>query len=346
MKSERRHELEKNELADWLADWVARIKPYQNAVLLVLIVAAVLIAGYTWASRQSAASSAAGWARFYEVFNLSNPNPTDFDLLGEAYPDTTLAQWSKVIAADLHLNSGCDLRFVNQADANEELRKAAEGYEEVLRKADHPMLLERATFGLARALETQGNLKEAITRYEEVVTSWPEGAYQAAAKRRAEDIGRSATKEWYDRFAKFDPKPAYSNEPGTPGKKLPFDLQSLEEPDLLGEPKAGGQRKPSEPLFQPGENFGNLGIESRPPDQKPAPETPPASPESSKPDDAPKPDNAPKPDDMSKPDDATKSGDAPKADAVKKPDDATKPDDAPKADDAKKPGDAESAKSK
>lgn len=235
MKSERRHELEKNELADWLADLINTIKPYQNAILAVLILAVATVGGYAWWGRQSAAKTADGWDQFYAAF--SQGGTADFDQIAEKYPNTHLGHWAAVIAGDLHLNIGCKLLFINKANANQELRHAVDHYTTVRRQSRREMLLERATYGLARALESQGDLDQAIRRYEDTARTWPDGAYAAAARRRADELKLQTTKQWYDRFAKFDPKPEYTDEPGMPGKYPSFDLDSL--------PEDG-------PIFQPG----------------------------------------------------------------------------------------------
>jgi len=237
MKSERRHELEKNELADWLADIINTIKPYQNAILAVVILAAASIGGYAWWVRQAKAEAEVGWDQFYTALSGSGLDPAEFDDIAEQYPGTYLGQWAATIAGDLHLNAGCGMLFVDKANANQELRQAVDQYTEVCDESRQPMLLERATFGLARALESQGDLEQAIQLYEDIERNWPEGAYAKEAARRAKDLARPVTKQWYDRFAKFDPKPSFADQPGTPGERLPFDFDSLPGDGSLFQPR-------------------------------------------------------------------------------------------------------------
>ena len=45
MKTERRHELQNNELAAWLTVWIEKIQPYLKTVLGVLILGLVIILG-------------------------------------------------------------------------------------------------------------------------------------------------------------------------------------------------------------------------------------------------------------------------------------------------------------
>ena len=51
MKSQRRHELEQNELAQWLGGLIAKLKPYQNFLLGVLLVLLVGTVAYAIWSR-------------------------------------------------------------------------------------------------------------------------------------------------------------------------------------------------------------------------------------------------------------------------------------------------------
>jgi len=244
MKSERRHELQQNLLADWLGRQIQAIKPYQNAILLAVAAVFVAAALYGWWSRQSGQTAAAAWNRVIEATLLSGPgemNPTEYASVQEQSPNTTAAECAAVVAGDLHLAYGCNLLFVNKATANQELRKAVENYSRVLESSRVASLRERATFGLARAAEAQGDLEKPVAYYEQIPRDWPQGAYVEASRRRLEDLKRPSTRAMYDRFAKFDPKPAFSDAPGTPGQRPAFDLENL--------PEDG-------PVFQPATPFG------------------------------------------------------------------------------------------
>lgn len=225
MKSERRHELQHNMLADWLAQTAESLKPYQNIILAGAVLVLVLVAVYTWWSHESEALTRHAWDEFNTA--LESGNPTALAKVTEDLPGTPVADLAAVVSADYHLGEGCRELFSNKATAQQELTKAIELYNTIRDRSRVPSLLERATFGLARAKESKGdatNIEQAMQRYEEVVAKWPNGAYAAAAGQRLEDLKKPATKELYDRFARFDPKPAFSSESGG---KLPFDASSL-----------------------------------------------------------------------------------------------------------------------
>jgi len=237
MKSQRRHELEQNELAQWLGDVAKTIKPYQNLILGMLLVVLVGTAAYAVWSRQSGSRSAAAWTALFEA--VESNDPFQFDDVITDYEGTRAAECAAVMAGDIHLSEGCRLLFENKANANQELRRATEYYMSVLETSEDPSLRERATFGLARALEAQArDLDEAIARYSEVVENWPDGPFAMAAQRRIEDLKRAETRAMYDRFARFDPKPAFSDEPGVPGQRPPFDLDNIPEDSSLFTPSS------------------------------------------------------------------------------------------------------------
>jgi tetratricopeptide (TPR) repeat protein len=226
MKSERRHELETNELANWLAKVIEAIKPYGNAILAVTLLVVVTGIIYVWWARQSAAKTSDGWTEYYQLLD-KNSDPADFEELAQQYPETRLAHWSTAVAGDFRLAMGCNLLFVNKAAAEQELRRAADDYAMVRRNSREPELQERAAFGLARAYEAQGDLKQAREYYQKVATDWPNGAFADESTRRLKNLERPATKAMYDRLAKYDPKPSRADELETSEESLPFDFESL-----------------------------------------------------------------------------------------------------------------------
>ena len=78
MKSERRHELATNELADWLTHVVQTTKTYQNAILFVLLAMVAVLGGYAWWSWQRAAQLETGWEKFYGAFSTQGMIPVGF----------------------------------------------------------------------------------------------------------------------------------------------------------------------------------------------------------------------------------------------------------------------------
>jgi tetratricopeptide (TPR) repeat protein len=299
MKSERRHELEHNELADWIGNTILAIKPYRNLILGILILLGVGGAVFAWWRNHSGGQTAEAWDQFYKA--LDSRNPAKLSEVMEQYPNTHVAHCAALVAADMHLDMGCERLFENKALANQELYKATQIYQTVLDPREgsrNAMLREHATFGLARAYEASGDLDKAVECYEEVGKNWPKGAYAAAAQSRLSDLGKHSTKDWYDRFAQFDPKPfeeqpfgklpksgleTFPEEPAErePDKTFDLKLKGKGAKQIEGFPKPSTEPETTKPSTEP---------EASKPSAEPETPKPAATPEK----DAPKPaDQAP-----------------------------------------------------
>jgi len=252
MKSERRHELQHNALADWLIQTGESLKPYQNMIWAAVATVLVVGLGYALWSRQSQAQTTQAWDDLNMA--LENNNAAALLRVIDNYPGTHAAHAAAAVVADFHLADGCGRLFSNKAAARQELGKAIDLYQTVLDESRQAPLRERATFGMARANEAKGDLVAAEKLYAEVAAKWSQGAYAAAANRRAADLKHPATKRFYDDFAQFDPQPAFSKEPAVekPGgdiSELPAEPSADLPPttfDLKPDTAKSQQAKPSE----------------------------------------------------------------------------------------------------
>jgi len=262
MKSERRHELEHNVLADWLAETMERIKPYQNAILggLILVVA-LLVAVSVWrnmAHRQAAVA----WEEYFQALQTSQPG--ELEDVADRHAGTAVAHWAAAAAGDLRLAEGCNLLFTDKPSALHELRRAVDLYLPVVEDSEEAIVVERVTFGLGRAYEAQMDFEKATSRYKEVVERWPEGPFGEIAEERLVALEQRSVRELADKFAKWEPKPAVTDVPDFPASQPQFDLDSL----------------PDGPVFTPKTDFGLEGLD------EPAEPDPPNK-ESEEPDTAP-----------------------------------------------------------
>lgn len=210
MKSERRHELQHNELADWLFRIGNQLKPYQNAVWMAVVALVVVVAAYTWWSRASATRSAQAWNDLSVGMNTGNMEV--LSKVAEGNPGTTVGYIAALVKADILLAQGCNDRFASKVPAMRSLKDAVAGYAMVLDGCQTPSLRERATYGLGRAKEAQGEIESATDNYQKVVDTWPEGTYASAANERLQELKQPDTKLMLQDLAKYDPKPAFSEE--------------------------------------------------------------------------------------------------------------------------------------
>ena len=96
------------------------------------------------------------------------------------------------------------------------------------------MLAERATFGLAKARESLGQLDDARRGYAAVAADFPNGALAQLAADHAAELGRESSRQWYDWFAaqKIVPppqKPAPSADQTPPADKPQDKPQAKQE---------------------------------------------------------------------------------------------------------------------
>jgi tetratricopeptide (TPR) repeat protein len=254
MKTERRHELATNALADWLGERIEALKPYSAAVSAsALAIVIVVFASVIWfQNRESATANA--WKTYFEALDLEQQRSTvdarakddaraKFVEISEDFAKSSPGLWARLSLADAQLAKGVDGLFGDRAGARKALDEAIDDYEAVLDTAPADSLLaERAIFGLASAYESKDELDNARRQYQTLLDRWPNGAFSSLAKARLADLDRKATKEFYDWFAKQAPKVTPPKGPGIPGEKPDFDLSKF--PDHIFEPsvKVGGKK--------------------------------------------------------------------------------------------------------
>lgn len=191
MKTERRHELKTNDLANWLGQNVDRVRPYSMTILAVVIGVVVLaILWSVWSSRNRQSIEDA-WARLdllssqaylqkqlttaenelkqkykddkYSIF--AHPEEVEIveleiakevEKLAEEQRSSLVGSVAALSVADDSLRRGVDAIFNGRSEeARTNLDKAARFYQQVADNADDPMLLARAQLGLARTLESR-----------------------------------------------------------------------------------------------------------------------------------------------------------------------------------------------
>jgi len=271
MKGERRHELQHNALADYLAGIITAVKPYSNAILGSILLAIVAAGAYLWWTRGSAEKEMAGWDEFLVVKNRQNFDLFDLDGFDQRHEGTKVSFQVLAYVGDRRRIDGCRNLFISRVAANDDLDEAEKQYNAIREKCDDPALLLRATFGLAHVHEARGRLDDAEKLYEDIVKKSPKTAYGNQAKRRLEFLAQTDNRWFYDQFAEYDPTPkAPAFDPGI----LPFDPNSLLEPpgsggsslldrppleggtgDTFLLPNLGGSSDPTEP-DDPGDDGG------------------------------------------------------------------------------------------
>ena len=107
MKTERRHELQTNVLADWLGHHVEQLRPHSKTITIA--VAAVIITALVGAYMVSfqATQASAGWSDYYAaVFEQSSER---LETVAQIHSGTLPAVWARLSEADLELAQGMQM---------------------------------------------------------------------------------------------------------------------------------------------------------------------------------------------------------------------------------------------
>ncbi len=232
MQSDRRHELEENDLAGTTMELVDRIRPHLRSLIVAVGLLFGGLAAWTLVTSQQAAGRAQSWEACLAALTSGDGNR-----LAEVirqHPDTPAAGWAQLVLADSALQQGCDLLFTDRVQGTARLDDAVGRYRQMLAVRPTGMLAERAVFGLAKANEALGNLDEARRGYEAVIADHPGGASASLAEGRVAALSREATRQWYDWFAAQKPQPAAAA--GAPAATTPDSPSSDAAPPASAEP--------------------------------------------------------------------------------------------------------------
>ncbi len=243
----RKQELETNELADRLGHGLASVQPALPAILGTIAVAIVgaLIWGVFSNSRQRA--QAAAWTEYY--YNISYGDPDSYLDVADQFPDSTMAGWARLSAADSYLQRGIDSLYTNRSEGEDNIGLAIENYEDILADAPSDELRRKALIGQGIAHESLGQLEKANELYEQFVASDAAAQLKSAVNQRIAFINSPSGKTFYQWFTALDPKldsaislpPDLSLPPTTPdldfgGISLPDDSSTV---DPSGLPELG-----------------------------------------------------------------------------------------------------------
>jgi hypothetical protein len=239
MKSERRHELQENELADWLERTIDQIIPHLKTILGVVALLGVAFVAYLVYQNRVAANQQAIWDDFYAAAGEgAQPEEAEKKMLAlaDAHPADPAGLWARLYVADGQLSAGVQDLFTNRAAAKPKLKEAVKNYSLVADNAagKYPPLVERALFGEAKAYESLGeksDLENAIKLYEQVAKDYPGSALAVDSESRVAALKTPAAEQFYDWFAKAEPvKPVTPDEIGTPGTGPAFNDSGIPAP--------------------------------------------------------------------------------------------------------------------
>lgn len=221
MKTERRHDLETNELARWATVWVEKIKPYSNAIFAgVVVLLGVVAVGSMWGSSSEAEQEAA-----WDAYALAiHERDLDMNKMQQVAADpgidgTVVQAWAFAVWADRQLFLASQGMLIDRESAQKRLESVEKVYSELTQVTGDDQLLNLAHYGLGQVYELQNRFDEAQDEYDQVG-----GAWEALARARADHLLAPGVKENFEWLATAQlPKRTLEGAPGTPGARPDFE---------------------------------------------------------------------------------------------------------------------------
>ena len=194
MKSEHRHELKTNELAEWIAHLPQWTRKNQKMIIYVSVVTILVIASYIWhryqkdivaVRRTSQLTSLVtqipqgklrileAQARGLDIAYMLIQNADELNNTAEQIKDNqmsalALIKRAEALRTELHYRLGT----VSEQDIISQIALARESYNKAIAKAPaNPSLMAMAKFGLGLCEEEVGNFEQAKQIYNEVATN-------------------------------------------------------------------------------------------------------------------------------------------------------------------------------
>lgn len=233
MSNERRHELEKNDLAILLDRVSKAIEPY--SMMIALGVGALFVGGIGWLLYDSGRIGDRSVATLELIQGAASQDSEVLLDVSEEYPGTAAASWAKVYQGQLLLSQGIQTLYRDQEEAEQKLSDSKLAFESAIKDDSDQLLRSRSYLGIARANESLGDFEDAKIAYKQVVSIAESEAMIKQAEQRIAALGDPKTKEFLTWFNKQDFAPADpSLPPSMPGLDTLPDMPETSPLQLQG----------------------------------------------------------------------------------------------------------------
>ncbi|MGY8770426.1 MAG: tetratricopeptide repeat protein, partial [Pirellulales bacterium] len=251
MKSDRRHELKENALLGWILKEWERVKPFSQAILGGIIIAAVGIIAFQVLTMEGAQEKNLGWDNVFSAIDKD-----DRESLASTAEDNAVrasGHWAALLAAQQYLQDASNAAFTESGPDPIDLQEASELFDTLIKAlpdnakltTTERFLKTKALLGKAQTLElesTEEKLVLAKETYAQIEVVWPKSAVADEAERRIKSLndpqitGPEGFYVWY-RAQDFKPAPITPGLPGTLNSFLPgspdISIDSLGDGDLV-----------------------------------------------------------------------------------------------------------------
>ncbi len=252
MKSDRRHELEHNTLADWIGAGAARYREYLPTIGVAGIAVIALVLALVFWSGRSGTSAAHAWQEFFNA-----DDPAQLKSIADRYQGSEVALWARLDLADAYTFEASRKLATDRDTALARLREAEQIYADVLKSdASHSAkmrteVVRRAALPEAKIWEIMGDRAQAIDHYRAIADQYAAIAPDVAAeaRSRAADLETPEAADFYQWLAQYKPPAAQTPLPPNADDLFP-PLPDKDEPagtsgDKPGEPANTQAEKPS-----------------------------------------------------------------------------------------------------
>ncbi len=199
-KTERRHELQQNELAAYLEKVNKQIEPYSKPILGVVLVVMAVGIGWSFYSSEQEADSSFATLELIKATSAQMIDPEDLDTGNSEFPETSAGKLAKLYQGLALVNEGNDLIYEDTESATETLKEGIEVLTSVAEGNNDPLIKSRAYLGIALAQTTLGDTEAAVAAYEKVEKADESEAMVEYAANRIATLTSTATKEFSDWF--------------------------------------------------------------------------------------------------------------------------------------------------
>ncbi|MEE2934392.1 MAG: tetratricopeptide repeat protein [Planctomycetota bacterium] len=233
MKTERRHELQQNDLAVYLNKINKSIEPHSRLIAVAVGALFVAFIGYALYSSQQTGNRSVATLQLIE--GVGGQDAEVLANINDSFPDTIAGKWAKLYQGQGYLSDGLQALYTDREEAEGLFKDAQSAFQRVLETGKDRLLVSRANLGIAQSKEAVGDLQGAKEAYEAVKAANESEAMIELANSRIEALSKPETEEFMAWFADQDFSPTMpsaadpSLPPSTTIPGLPdFDLPNLE----------------------------------------------------------------------------------------------------------------------
>lgn len=198
MKTDEQAQIAEEEPGNDVADVLEQLLPYWRPIVGGIVLVVVGVTGYSVISGNREAALEQGWNRFLGA--AADRNPVELQTLADT-AGGSVGAWSQQAAAQAKLIEASAAVHTNRDTAKTAFAEAVSGFKKAISSsASHPLIQQRATWGLAQAHEGLNDLATAKQTYQEIVDKWPDTSIAKQASKRVASLDDPATADFYEWF--------------------------------------------------------------------------------------------------------------------------------------------------